>query len=190
MKKLIASFAVLVTAVAVTNAASVSWSSATLSFGEASLKSSKAVSGYLVLLSGSALATSYNLTDDFDASSVGSVVSSDTDGASKGSLLTGKFDTVGDENGNSYAFVAKYVDGDSTYWNISSTLNVMSGLDPDDIRVNPASWNDFAFNNSVVGESASISGGGGWAKAKTVPEPATGALALAGIALLFRRRKA
>ena len=48
----------------------------------------------------------------------------------------------------------------------------------------------FSYGN---GTDPTLTAGGGWVKAKAVepiPEPATGALALAGIALLFRRRKA
>ena len=187
MKKLVLTTVILASAFAL-NAASVAWKSFALSFGSDALKSNSNVTGYLVLLSGSALASPYDFDDAFDASKVGTLVGSDEDGTSKGSLINGTLDLTGASNGQTYALLAKYVSDGKTYWNLSSTVNTLSGLDPDDIRVNPAAWDNFAFGNTVVGESATLTAGAGWTLA--VPEPATGALALAGVALLFKRRRA
>ena len=199
MKKLAFAAVVLATALT-TQAASVAWKSSALSFGSTALKSDTAVTGYLVLLSGSSLASPYTFNETFDASVVGSVVNSDTDGTSKGSLVNGTLDLTGASNGQTYALLTKYVNDGKTYWNLSSTLNTLSGLDPTDPRVNPEAWTNFAFGSTVVGESETLTAGGGWTLAKQqteptpptpdVPEPATGALALAGVALLFKRRRA
>ena len=88
MKKLAFAAVVLATALT-TQAASVAWKSSALSFGSTALKSDTSVTGYLVLLSGSSLASPYTFNETFDASVVGSVVNSDTDGTSKGSLVNG-----------------------------------------------------------------------------------------------------
>ncbi len=196
MKKL--AFAAVALATAITSqAASVAWKSSALSFGSTALKSSSAVTGYLVLLSGSSLASPYDFDDSFDASKVGTIANTDTDGTNKGSATSGTFDLTGASNGQTYALLAKYVADDKTYWNLSSTLNTLSGLDPNDPRVNPADWGAFAFSNAIVGESSTLTAGSGWTLAKPddpgpgpIPEPATGALALAGVALLFKRRRA
>ena len=187
MKKL--AFAAVALATAITSqAASVAWKSSALSFGSTALKSSAAVTGYLVLLSGNSLASPYEFDASFDATKVGTIANTDTDGTSKGSLVNGTLDLTGASNGQTYALLTKYVADNKTYWNLSSSLNTLSGLDPSDPRVNPVAWDAFSFSNTVVGESNKLTAGAGWTVA--VPEPATGALALAGVALLFRRRRA
>ncbi len=197
MKKL--TFVAVALATAITSqAASVAWKSSALSFGSTALKSSSDVTGYLVLLSGSSLASPYDFDDSFDATKVGTIAGTDTDGTNKGSATSGTLELDGASNGQTYALLAKYVADGKTYWNLSSSLNTLSGLDPSDPRVNPADWNAFAFGNTVVGESDKLTAGAGWTLAQAttpgpqpdVPEPATGALALAGVALLFKRRRA
>ena len=175
----------------IAGAASVDWSTAALSFGETSLKKNTDVAGYLVYLSSGSLASTYTIDDSFSAASVGTVITgaSDTDGANKGGLLTGTLNVtdLGYNNGDSFALVLSYKSEGKTYWNISSTVNTLSGLDDTDPRINPTDWTDFAVSSTVAGETGKASGGSGWT---AVPEPSTAALALAGLALLLKRRKA
>ena len=166
-------------------------STAALSFGETSLKKNTDVMGYLVYLSSGSLATTYTIDDSFTAASVGTIVSTDTDGTNKGSASTASFQIEAGtySNGDAFAFVASYTTGGKTYWNISSTVQTLSGLDDSDPRVNPAEWNSFAVNTAIASVPGKASGGSGWTAA-AVPEPSTAMLALAGLALLIKRRKA
>ena len=187
LKNLIA-VATIVASAGITQAASVAWSSVAMTFGEQTLKKDTGVTGYLVYLSSGALEDSYTINESFSAESVGTVVASDTDGTNKGSALTGTFQIAQGtySNGDVFAFVASYTSDGKTYWNISSTVNTLSGLDPSDPTVSPADFSDYSMA-STVSETGKASGGSGWT---AVPEPSTAALALAGFALLLKRRKA
>ena len=175
--------------VGVASAASVDWASAAMSFGDDSLKKNPDVKGYIVYLSSGSLLSSYTIDDSFSASSVGTIVSSAEDGTTKGAYVFNSFNIDPSKygNGDSFAFVASYVSEGKTYWNLSSTINTLAGLDDSDPRVNPTAWDDFEVASSVAGATGKLSGGGGWT---AVPEPSTAALALAGLALLLKRRKA
>ena len=83
--------------------------------------------------------------------------------------------------------VLSYKSGDDTYWNVSSSVYELTQANIDALREDGTALPDssFAFSNSVSSGSGSV--GGGWAQ---VPEPSTAALALAGLALLLKRRKA
>ena len=168
--------------------ASVDWATAAMTFGEASLKKDTGVTGYLVYLASGSLGASYTIDESFAASKVGTVVDS-CEGTTKGSYVFGSFQIDSEKygNGDSFAVVMSYVSGGKTYWNLSETVNTLAGLDETDPRVNPTEWTDFAVNSSVAGETGKASGGSGWT---AVPEPSTAALALAGLALLLKRRKA
>ncbi len=182
-------FVVVATLASMANAASVDWTTGALSFGGTELKKNTDVKGYLVYLSSGSLASTYTIDDSFSAASVGTVVASDTDGTNKGSLLTGSLSvtTLGYSNGDVFAFVASYKADGKTYWNISETLNTLSGVDPNDPTVSPADFTAYSMSSTVAGETGKASGGSGWT---AVPEPSTAALALAGLALLLKRRKA
>ena len=182
-------FIVVATIASMANAASVDWTTGALSFGETSLKKSTDVAGYLVYLSSGSLASTYTIDDSFSAASVGTA--SDTDGANKGALLTGSLSvtTLGYGNGDVFAFVASYKADGKTYWNISETLNTLSGVDPNDPTVSPADFTAYSMSSTVAGETGKATAGGGWTAA-AVPEPSTAVLALAGLALLLKRRKA
>ena len=90
---------------------------------------------------------------------------------------------------DAFALLLSYTSDGKTYFNLSSVDSAYAlsvpAEDPDIATYRDAS---FSFGNTVVGESNSLSSGGGWTVA--VPEPSTAALALAGLALLLKRRKA
>ena len=170
------------------SATSVDWKSNTLSFEDTSLKKSTDVVGYLVYLASGSLASSYTMDDSFSAATVGTVVSSDSDGANKGGQVTGtaEWDYGTYKNGDSFALVLSYADSASgkTYWQISSTVNTLDGIS-DETSI-PTAFSNYD-GSSAVSSGKSISAGSGWV---AVPEPSTAALALAGLALLLKRRKA
>ncbi len=186
MKKIITLTAILGFALA-SHAASVAWSTVKLSFGETSLKNSS-VNAYLVYLESGSLSDSYTFTESFSAASIGKVVqSTDSVGKTAKAMGTFQFPSGTYNNGDSFGLLLSYTDSGKTYWNLSSVVNTLSGLDPDDTTVAPADWNDFTAG-STVSESKTLSKGGGWVAA--VPEPSTAMLALAGLALLIKRRRA
>ena len=91
-----------------------------------------------------------------------------------------------DTPGN-FVSVLSFVNDGKTYWNVSSSVYALTeanikALDEEGTALPDSS---FAFSSSVSSGSGSV--GGGWAQ---VPEPSTAALALAGLALLLKRRKA
>ncbi len=94
--------------------------------------------------------------------------------------------TTPDTPGN-FVSVLSYKSGNDTYWNVSSSIYELTQENIDKLLSEGTSLPDssFAFSNSVSSGSGSV--GGGWAQ---VPEPSTAALALAGLALLLKRRKA
>ena len=190
MKTKLALVALLATLCTVSQAASVDWKSAALDFGGTALKNNTDVKGWVVYLASGSFADSYKIDDSFSAESVGVVVASDTDGTNKGSALAGTaLGWTNDSyksNGDTFGLVLSYNDGEKTYWNISSVVNSFSGLVADDPTVAPADWNAFTASGSK-NSTSSLSTSSGWT---AVPEPSTAALALAGLALLLKRRKA
>ena len=81
-----------------------------------------------------------------------------------------------------------YTKEGKTYYNISSTTYTLSGYT--DATSTPDPYNLTPSNQTYTMADASttkVSPGGGWT---AVPEPSTAALALAGLALLLKRRKA
>lgn len=186
MKKLLSLAAIALVAGAA-SAVTMQWSTASaVQFGGSNLKSNNNVTGYLIALS--AFEDSYTLDDTFDFSDVGTKVD-DKVGTSAMSKVnkTWTIDTDQYGNGDTFALLLKYVKDGDTYWNLSSNFATISGMTVDP-PVNAANTtNAFSYGTGTEGI---LTAGGGWSKVKPVPEPATGALALAGIALLFRRRKA
>ena len=96
-----------------------------------------------------------------------------------------------------------YTSDNKTYYNVASgvhsvSASQISGAINDGIALDNA---NFTLASTVNDATATPTVGGGWyQKPETqpvnpddpsgVPEPATGALALAGVALLFKRRRA
>ena len=186
MKKIIGAFALMFAMTMTASAVSIAWSSTAVAFGGGDpLKKDTGVTAYLVYLSDGAFG-SYTITDTFKASDVGTVVSTDTDGTNKGALSTGtfQFDYGAYTNGDKFGLVLSYVSEGKTYWNLSGNVQALDGITSE--IATPTAWNDYSVSTSVS-TTSSASSGSGWT---AVPEPSTAMLALAGLALLIKRRRA
>ena len=85
-------------------------------------------------------------------------------------------------NGTDFAFIVTYVDGTDTYFWASDVFEVSDTA---------ANWNGInqTLTQNVLVANAMGANGTNWTKAVAVPEPASAMLALAGVAMLIRRRK-
>ena len=192
MKKTLLALALVAGLATSASALSFQWSAAGIKFDGAVLKKSSDVTAYLVYLgSGDATyATSYALTESTTAdsltSSMGTKVSTSTSATTNAGKLstTFSFDFGEYTNGDVFGMVLSYKNGDDTYYNIASSTYTLSGITADNSSPDPA---QFSFSYSGPTESSSVKSGGGWT---AVPEPSTAALALAGLALLIKRRRA
>ena len=89
--------------------------------------------------------------------------------------------------GDSFGVYLQYTDSDGKVWfNVSESVYTIDSQ-ATDITTLPAA--SFAFGNgkTQVASGSSVSSGSGWV---AVPEPSTAMLALAGLALLLKRRRA
>ena len=176
------------------SALSFTWSVAGVTFDGTRLASSSDVTGYLIYLgSGGEYSSSYSLTEDSSAASigasVGSVVYTSSAATTKVGKLSGEFsfDYGSYDNDDTFGLLLAYTgasDG-KTYYNLSSSTYTLSGIADEKSTITGAT---FTHSWDGPAEASSISSGGGWTAA--VPEPSTAALALAGLALLLKRRKA
>ena len=151
------------------------------------------VTAYLLYLGNNAgySTTGYTLTEESTATTIISSVG--TKAADKtGTTAAGKisddfaFDSTKYGNNDVFGVLLSYTSEGKTYFNLSSSTYKLSGLTDDPTQtIADAS---FTFSYSGPAESNKISSGSGWVQA--VPEPSTAALALAGLALLLKRRKA
>ena len=194
MKKTLAIIAAFVMTTSIASALSFDWAAKSIKFDSTNLKNSQDVTGYLIYLgSGGELSSSYNLTADSTASSIIGSIGTDT-GSSKSTpnalgKLTGTyvFDYGTKANGDTFAMLLSYKDGDKMYYNLSSTVVTLSGIVDETSDLEAMDFTN-GFSYASKGESKTISAGGGWVQA--VPEPSTAMLALAGLALLIKRRRA
>ena len=91
-------------------------------------------------------------------------------------------------NGNVFGVLITYTDTEGNVWyNLSNTIT-LTGADMNG-SVIPKQTFAFAWTNDSTGAEAPTAGGGWWT-APAVPEPVSAGLALAGIALLLKRRRA
>ena len=189
MKKTL--FAIMVAMLTiVAQAASLNWSATGVSFNGTKLKSDTGVTGYLIYLSTAALEDSYALTKTTTAESlaneIGSLVASRNKTTSMSKLNSNYLFDLGveNDNGDAFAMLLTYVVDGNTYYNLSNEIYTMSGgiLNPPTDPAKAA----FTFNYGTAEKNGSLSSGAGWTK---VPEPASAMLALAGVAMLIRRRK-
>jgi len=83
-----------------------------------------------------------------------------------------------------------YVSEGKTYYNYSANIYTVSGIDPDVGDASTLGDATFTFDmntKTTLSGGQSATAGGGWT---VVPEPSTAMLALAGLALLIKRRRA
>ena len=92
-------------------------------------------------------------------------------------------------NGNVFGVLITYTDANGDVWyNLSSNTFTLTGVADDTTSIDKQTFN-FAWTNDESGAEAPTAGGGWWT-APAVPEPVSAGLALAGIALLLKRRRA
>ena len=180
MKKFLILAAAMLTVSA--NAATIQWawkSSAAVKFDTTSLGSKG--TAYLVYL-GSDTATDYSFAQLVEKASATTITTSTSLGK-----INAKPQMESSTAAGNYATVMSFVSEEKTYWNVSSTTYTVTEDGIEDLLENGTALPDssFAFSSSVSSGSGTV--GGGWAQ---VPEPSTAALALAGLALLLKRRKA
>ena len=166
------------------------WGTTGVSFGGTTLKSNGNVTGYLIALD-SFSSTGYTLTDSFKTSDIGTQVDTKTKTSAVGKLSNSwVIDTDTYSNGSTFAVLLKFDNtgegGDGkVYYNLCSDLVTMEDMSTDP-PVN-AKDTSASFSYSTSSTSGKLTKGGGWT---AVPEPSTAMLAIAGLALLLKRRKA
>ena len=174
------------------SALSFQWAATGVAFDGATLKNSTAITGSLIYLgNGGSLDENYSLgsctTGEDVAKSIGAVVDTKNKTSAVGKIqntYTFDFGSEPGKNGDVFALLLEYKTSEKTYVNLASTTMTLSGLEDDTSSIsNPT----FSLSYGSSSESSKVSGGGGWV---AVPEPSTAALALAGLALLLKRRKA
>ena len=191
MKKFITMMVVALVAVSA-SAASFDWGtgSTKVSFGGTAVTTANGAMGYLVLLTGTTLEASV-IEDAISAPSyVSSKANTSTGVAAIKGRITGTYESSDIANGQNYGMYITYTDADgATWYNFSSTVYTASGVADATSSLDPAYFAfDFTTQNEVSNGDA-ITAGKGWYKAVAVPEPASAMLALAGVAMLIRRRK-
>ena len=93
------------------------------------------------------------------------------------------------DNGNVFGVLITYTDTEGNVWyNLSGNTFTLSGVADNTSTIEKQTF-DFAWTNDESGAEAPAAGGGWWT-APAVPEPVSAGLALAGIALLLKRRRA
>ena len=192
MKKTLLALALIGGLTTTASALSFQWIATGVSFNDAVLKKSSDVTAYLVYLGSgdSTYATSYTLNDSTTAESLAASMGTQVNKSTTATTNAGKlsttftFDYGQYTNGDVFGMLLTYKSGDDTYYNIASSTYTLSGITGDNSSPEAAT---FSFSYSGPTESSSIKSGSGWT---AVPEPSTAALALAGLALLIKRRRA
>ena len=201
MKKAFTAIAVLALTIGAASALSFQWGTSTaVTFNEAKLNSAALAAPATVELIylGTDKAWSFDesglVTDEL--ADTGSITTSGLvakRGFGNGEIAKALGDTFADNstfgNGNVFGVLITYTDTEGNVWyNLSSNTFTLTGAD-DDSKDIPKQNFDFAWTNDSTGAEAPTAGGGWWT-APAVPEPVSAGLALAGIALLLKRRRA
>jgi hypothetical protein len=190
MKKFITMMVVALVAVSA-SAASFSWGtgSSYVTFNGTKITTTNGAIGYLVLLTGSSLEASVVDGIMKAPSAVANKANTSTGLASAKGKIKGQYESSDIANGQNYGMFITYSDGKDTWYNFSSTVYTVDGLADATSSLAAAEFAfDFATQTTVTDGDA-VTAGKGWYKAVAVPEPASAMLALAGVAMLIRRRK-
>ena len=173
------------------SAASFNWGTGTtkVSFGGTAITATNGAMGYLVLLTGSSIEASVVEGIMQVPASVATKANTSSGLAGNKGKITGKYEADTIANGQNYGMFITYSDGIDTWYNFSSTVYTVSGLADATSSLDDAVFAfDFTTQNEVS-NGDTITAGSGWVKYTAVPEPASAMLALAGVAMLIRRRK-
>ncbi len=175
------------------SAVSLKWTSDTMKFGSTSVGSN--ATGYLVFIGSNTLGSEGYAWDD--------IIEMDSlaNAATKYSKMNVPSANTGSNNVGNYVMYATYTSDGKTYYNVSSTTYTVTtaaynALINEGTDLPEAKFSGLASVVNAADATPSI--GDGWFLKPTtpdpgpgtIPEPATGALALAGVALLFKRRRA
>jgi len=147
------------------------------------------LTGYLIALD--QFSTSYTVDDTFDATKIGALVDTNSSGTSAMGKLNKAWtiDTDNYANGDTFAVLLKYTgasDG-KTYWNLSSGLVTLEGFSVDPPTNASNTTASFSYGKGTDG---TLTAGGGWVAAAAVPEPGIACMALLGIGMMIKRRRA
>ena len=187
MKKALTLLALAVMAVNA-HGAQVAWNVTGISFDGATLKNAAATAftaSLFYLGQGGTLASSYDQAAIDSLDVVASATGTTAKGANSGTYT---LNVDSNSNGDVFGMLLAYTSGEKTYYNIASTTYTLSGFSDAGSVIDKYNLvaSDMTYTTSSS-TSGSVSPGGGWT---AVPEPSTAALALAGLALLLKRRKA
>ena len=177
------------------SAITINWTVSGIAFGSGNtLKSDNGLNAYLVYLgNGTGLASSYTESDLTDLiSGASSATGRSVSGTTNRGLVQNSYNSTAPDpttlNGDVYTILMTYTSEGKTYYNLSSKTFTVDGVTSSISTLDPyqvaASDQTYTVKSEVA---SSVSAGGGWT---AVPEPSTAALALAGLALLLKRRKA
>ena len=178
-------------------AATIEWGFSTVSyFGSASIM--QGATGYLVYLGENGSWDNVDVLGIINGTAMSSTINTKTSVAGKmsGTGSTDSFTKPVNEGTSAYGFIAIYT-GKPSDESTASTWYFLSDVYYIDTSAGNTLYNGttFTYNwrtgiNATSGSNANTAAsiaGQGWIK--VVPEPATGAMALAGLALLFRRKR-
>ena len=139
----------------------------------------------LLLGNGGTLAESYSKAD-IEALDIKESATGTTSKAANAGTYT--LTEGSDKNGDVFGMLLSYTSGGKTYYNIAATTYTLSGFADATSTVDSYKLAASAMTYTTADASTTKAApGGGWT---VVPEPSTAALALAGLALLLKRRKA